>query len=232
MFEPSGRFVLVNLSDGQTVADVQLRPEPKLTDITVLANAGRYFLITRRRPTERNNQVHMQPLPGCDYEQIYRGRLYALDEQGKPLWPQSVLIENQFLLSDQPARLPLLSFACLKYEQKPNGQHQQKMSVLCIDKRNGRVAYQEDFVNQPGVLSLTGDIEKKTVDLVMHRKTVKLTFTDEPLPPEAAAVDEPDDRPDRETNPIRSLWKSIQRAFGPLNGVETEEEERIIAPAN
>ena len=60
------------------------------------------------------------------------------------------------------------------------------MSVLCIDKRNGRTAYKAEFSDNAGLLDITGDAEKKTVDLVMQRDTVQLTFTDKPLPPPSA----------------------------------------------
>ena len=49
-----GRFVLVGLPDGRTIADVKLEAEPNLLDITCLPASGQYFLITRtasdRRP--------------------------------------------------------------------------------------------------------------------------------------------------------------------------------------
>ena len=71
--------------------------------------------------------------------------------------------------------------------QKPNGQGEQKMSLLAIDKRNGRTAYKEQFTNNMGLLDISGDAQTKTVDLVMQRDTVRLTFTDKPLPPPSAS---------------------------------------------
>ena len=168
-------------------------------------------------------------MPGCVFKPINRGRLYALDEQVKLQWPGPAAIEDQFLLVDQPARLPLLSFASQVYQQKPNGQGVQKMRILCIDKRNGRTAYKAEFVNNAGLLDITGDAEKKTVDMVMQRNTIRLTFTDKPIPPASEAGQQPA-KPPQERNAARALWDSIQKMLGRSMDeyrLETEEEERI-----
>jgi hypothetical protein len=138
-----------------------------------------------------------------------------LDGQGKLQWPKPVVLENQFLWTDQPARLPILSFGSQCYEQGPPGQNRQKISLLCIDKRNGRAVYQQEFTNYVSLLDVVGDAEKKTVDLTMQRngvQTVRLTFTDKPLPPPATgsrAAETP--RP-----AAGGLWNSMQEAFGRL----------------
>ena len=86
-------------------------------------------------------------------------------------------------MSDQPADLPVLTFACQIYEQKPNGQSRYRASVLCIDKRNGQTVFKKKFDNTTGIFDVAGDAAKKTVDLTMQQNTVTLTFTDKPLPP-------------------------------------------------
>jgi hypothetical protein len=213
VLEPDGRFVLLDLPDGRTIAEVQLQNEPVLIDITLLASGGQYFLLTRSSAVERNHSTHIQPMPGCAFKPINRGRLYAMDEQGKLQWPEPAVIEDQFLLLDQPASLPLLSFASQVYQQKPNGQGVQKMRILCIDKRNGRIAYKAEFTNNAGILDITGDAGKKTVDLVMQRNTIRLTFTDKAIPPASAAGLQPA-KPPRERNAARALWDSMQKILG------------------
>ena len=54
--EPSGRFVLISLPDGRTIADLKLEAEPSLTDMTLLASGDQYFLLTRQfaRRSERS----------------------------------------------------------------------------------------------------------------------------------------------------------------------------------
>ena len=210
VMQPDGRFVLKDLPDGRTLVDAQLEPEPTLIDITLLADGDGFFLLTRASPGRGNSPKPIQQISGCDPKPIYQGRLYAFDEQGKLRWPRPAIIESQFLLLDQPARLPLLSFACQAYQRNPNGTGQQKMSLMLIDKRNGRVAYKAAFINNMGLLDIVGDIENKTVDLVTQRKTVRLTFTDQPLPPVSAAEYQP-----AHASPEKSggFWKSVEKMF-------------------
>ena len=201
VLEPNGRFVLLGLPDGRTIADIQLEPEPSLTDITLLATGGQYFLLTR---SSVNDPAPIQAMPGCAPKPIHRGRLYAIDEQGKLQWPKPATIKNQFLLLEQPSRLPVLSFACQVYQQQLNGQGQQKMSLLLIDKRNGRIAYQKKFTNSAGILDIAGDAETKTVTLTMQRDTVRLKFTDKPA------------KSPQGGNAARALWNSMQTMLGRL----------------
>jgi hypothetical protein len=222
IMQPSGRFLLLGLPDGHTIANLKLEAEPTLIDISLVANGGQHFLITRSAAAEGVSPLPIQPLPGCSFKPIYRGRVYAIDGQGKLRWPAPAVVENQYLLLDQPARLPLLSFACQVYQQKPNGEGRQKMSLLAIDKRTGRTAYKAEFVNNMGLLDITGDAPTKTVDLIMQRDTVRLTFTDKSLPPPSAADQKP---ASPQEHGIRALWNSIERGFGRLFE-DSEDEEK------
>ncbi len=185
ILEPGGEFVLLNLADGRVIAQVKLNPEPDLADLTVIAWEDRYLLLTHQSYQRSNaQQLHLsQPLMGAPSKPILRGRLYSIDQNGKLLWPDAVEIKDQQLLTGQPSGLPVILFACQKYEQKENAPVRPQLSILAVDKRTGRTVYSGDFSNQPGVLNIAGNAEKKSVDLLMSRKTVTLTFTDKPPPP-------------------------------------------------
>jgi tetratricopeptide (TPR) repeat protein len=235
VWEPKGHFVLLGLPDGRTIADVTLRGKPNsldanlltdemnLIDISLLTDGVRYFLITRN--ASHSNRVRsIQPLPNSTQQPIQSGKLYAFDEHGKLLWPKPAIIENQYLLLDQPARLPILTFACQVFEQKLLVEGRQKMSILCIDKRNGRVAYKGTTVNPTGVLDVAGNAKKKTVELTMQNEAVTLKFTDEPLPPIATnAVKSPG-----KNNAVQALWNSVQKVLGPADEAEQEEETPVL----
>ena len=132
IMEPNGHFVLVGLPDGRTIADLKLEAEPSLLEMSLLPIGDQYFLLTSSTPSKPlsigpvANSVTRQP--------IQRGRLYAIDKQGKLQWKEPAAIKYQMLLSNQPAGLPVLVFACNNWEQV-NGQNQPKSAVLCIDKR-------------------------------------------------------------------------------------------------
>ncbi len=212
VMEPSGRFVLISLPDGRMIADLKLEPEPLLADISLDAGERRYLLLTSSLQSEANGP-QFQPMPGSLYKPIHRGRLYAIDRQGKLQWPAPVVIKNQYLLANQPADVPIVTFACQTYQQKPNGQSTYGASVLCVDKRTGRTAFEKAFGNTTGLFEVTGNPAKKTVDLTMQQSTVTLTFTDKPIPPPSAADAKPA-KPSPTKKTIRSLWDSVQKMFG------------------
>ncbi len=99
-----------------------------------------------------------------------------------------------------------------------------KASVLCIDKRSGRTAYKGELNNPTGIFHVVGDGEKKTIDVVMQQKTVRLTFTDKPIPPPAAAGAKPA-KPPAKSNPARALWDAHQE--GPSFRATTTPSRRV-----
>jgi hypothetical protein len=108
-----------------------------------------------------------------------------------------------------------LTFACQMYEQKPNREGRLKTSLLCIDKRTGRRAYKGEFINQTGILEITGNTEKKAVDLVMQRDTVSLAFTDKPpLPVPAPGKQAAASSPGGKT--MRAIWDSFRKMLDRL----------------
>jgi outer membrane protein assembly factor BamB/tetratricopeptide (TPR) repeat protein len=216
VMEPNGRFALVSLPDGRTIADLKLEPESSLSELTVFASGDQYFVLTRSSEGEGNSQF--QPMAGCLHKPIHQGRLYAVDRKGKLQWPAPAKIKNQYIMASQPAELPVLTFASLAYEQKPNGQSRYRTSIRCIDKRNGKTAFRKKYENATGIFHVSGDAAKKTVDLVMQQSTVTLTFTDKPIPPAPAKG-----KASRGDKTVRALWNSVQKFLG--RGDDDSEDE-------
>jgi hypothetical protein len=219
--EPTGRFVLVSLSDGRKIADLKIEAEPSLMEVTLFESGDQYFLLTRSSQSSPNSPP-IQPMPGCLYKPIQQGRLYAIDRQGKLQWPAPVAIKNQFILQNQPSGLPVVTFACQTYQQRPNGQARFRASVLCIDKRNGKPAFKKSFDNMTGLFEVAGNAAKKTIDLTMQQNTVTLAFTDKPIPPPTAAKANKSS-PSGKT--IRALWDSIQKIIDPSDDESGREDE-------
>jgi tetratricopeptide (TPR) repeat protein len=194
VMEPGGRFVLVSLPDGRTIADLKLDAQPPLDDFTLLESGGSYFLLTsdsaadgaigrghspghgglQPRPVDNSRRLNPIVTPSM---RVGSGRLYAVDGQGKLLWPAPVKIENQMLPFNQPTGLPVLTFACDVIGEA------YRTPVLCIDKRSGRTVYQAKEAADPrGFFRVVGDAKTKTVDVMTSTKTVTLTFTNKPWP--------------------------------------------------
>lgn len=214
--EPDGRFVLISILDGKTLADVKLKFEANYQNATLTKLGDQYFLLINHRP-KSGRQMPIQPMPNQSPNSrrpIYNGRLYAFDLEGKMLWPEPVKITNQMLITDQFDGLPVLIFACQHYKRKPNGRAQWKHQVLCIDKRTGRKVYKEEFDGHINIFAISCNAESKTISLTMQKDTVTLAFTDNPIPPPAAEEPEPAEKKPG-SKIAHALWNSIRKTFVP-----------------
>ncbi len=215
VMEPSGRFALIRLADGSTLLDTALEPEPSLQGIYLSRLDGQYFLVAHCASRPGNPTRPSQPLPGTHSGRVASGRVYGFDAEGKPLWKKPVEIEDQQFLLRQPSRLPVLTFASQVYHRRPTGGGRFHVSVLCLDKRTGRVVCDEKFSNSTGMFHVSGDPEKKTVDIVTQRDRLTLTFTDKPIPADG----------DQATKVPPTIGEAI---FSSLKKAVTEEPEVVI----
>ena len=58
----------------------------------------------------------------------------------------------------------------------------------------------------------------------MQQKTVRLTFTDKPIPPPAAAGAKPA-QPPAKSNPARALWDALKKVLVPGDDESDSESE-------
>jgi hypothetical protein len=90
------------------------------------------------------------------------------------------------LVSNQPSQLPLLVFVRQLHRPGGAGAREPRSGVLCIDKRSGRVAYENEALpaTMIGNVDITGDPLTHTITLTMPPQVIELTLTDEqPAPP-------------------------------------------------
>jgi len=187
VFDPRGPFALVRVSDGRKIIDAELRPERVFADLHVFRSADHTMLVINGVERTRPAEVHFYGLPGLSNVPINRAHVYGFDRQGKKLWNEPVTVEDQYLLMNQPPRLPVLVFACGTQTRNPNFPSQPKTAILCIDKRNGRVLQPQETYNGLSYLRVTGEPEKKAVEFRLQQHLVALRFTDKPPPPPKTA---------------------------------------------
>ena len=258
VFEPDGRFVLFDLHDGRIIVEKQLEPEEDLARVHLLRSDDLYVLVTGQRNNPQPNvQISMQQLPGMRSYPIYKGRVYAFHRDGQTAWPQPVEIENQQVLLTQPDRLPVITFASQIYDRSKQGTQRYRVTVLCIDKRTGKVVFGDDpkedsFTNSTITLDLNGDPKAHTVAIATTRDRASLLFTDRP---ENSSADDESDETDnvssdgssaKHDNPnsdkaqagiAKALLKAVGKAITPREEVpkektmqeEEEKEEEIEA---
>ncbi len=226
VFQPDGRFVLLDLADGHTIVEAQLEPEPNLIEILLLHLEDQYILITNSRGARADSPQSLpQPILGASSRPIYRGRVYAFDSAGNSMWPEPAKIKNQHLLQYQPGRLPVITFACQIYDRSKRGSDRYRVSVACIDRRNGRKVYAASFQNMTNRFEISGDPQQNTVRIDLNEQSTTLTFTDQPLPPPS---EEPEEEEPRSKLPsfLRSLFKAFGKALIESNKKPVEPNQK------
>ncbi len=181
VFQPDGQFFLIRLSDGNLLANEKLEPESSLIGIHLLAAQDQYLLVVNTGVRQEQN-VTVQPIPAVTNNPLISGRIYGFDRAtGKKLWPAPAVVGQYGMLLNQPSHLPVLVFARLVHRTPQGGTRPEpKASVLCIDKRTGRVVYENDQLPSTiGNFELSGDPASHTVTLNLAPTVIILKFTDD-----------------------------------------------------
>jgi outer membrane protein assembly factor BamB/tetratricopeptide (TPR) repeat protein len=259
ILEPDGRFVLISLADGRDIIDARLSlPLPSkepgtekaaqlatklgratmLSGVSVLPLGDTYVVLASYDSTDPTRGPTSQPLPGCPHRPIASGLAFGFDRHGKSIWPAPVKIEQQHIITDQPPALPVVVFGCMVYQRHNNAANQYVTSLLCIDKRTGRVVYRERLPHSTTTFDLTGDSEKAVVELALQPQplrpmnNIRLQYTDKPWP----ALDSQregdsgvEDSDGSEAQPLRSnllesLWRALQPGARPTRKPEKPAE--------
>ncbi len=198
VLEPDGRFVVINLADGKLQVDTRVQPEASLSGIYVLRSAEQYLLITNRPRKPDPNISSVNAISGGV---VINGRAYGFDRKtGRRTWARDIL--SQGLLLDQPDDVPILVFACHQYRRTAGNRRTYYLSVLCLDRRNGRIVHQQDAPGTIGYYEVKGDAESSTVQVDLARTVLMLRLTDEPRPnkPEIEAKQEKAEKRPAEEN--------------------------------
>ena len=194
VLDRSGHFTLVSLVDGSIEVDAMVEAEPNLSEMYVLRAPTQDFLVTNR-PYQVQPGKGVQPVPGGYGSPLVNGMVHAFarhtgEKVTAATW--STRVEGHGMVLAQPTDLPVLTFATNFFEQIQQGGGQTSHAVLmCLDKRTGRVVY-EDRINSPiNYAEANGDPEECTVTIESTMKSVTLKFTNEPLPAEAGDAAQP-----------------------------------------
>ena len=195
----------LNLVDGKTLVDAKLLPERAISDIYLFGSESGRFLVVNGLERSGNSSTQVYPMHGLPGVQVNRARVYGFGPDGKSLWEHPAVVENQVLLTAQRERLPVLMFACSTQERRLPMAGQQKVALVGVDKRTGKLIRPKENPDGSSNLRLMGDPEKKTVEVHLQKEVVTLAFTDQPLEP---------DPPPEKAEPAGALWRALQRAAG------------------
>ena len=106
VMEPNGHFVLLELPSGRTIADLKLEADD-LSEIFLVHSGEQYLLLAQSNVQQAGFNAGMNPfnpfppqtspLGNTTSHFVPKGRLYAIDSQGKLMWPAPVKIRNRWL---------------------------------------------------------------------------------------------------------------------------------------
>jgi outer membrane protein assembly factor BamB len=182
VFTRSGKLTVVAVADGAKRLEATVLPEPQLTEAFVLRTPDAYLLVTSS-PLRQKDGVNVQPVPGGFGNPLINGYVYGFDRETKKQLFRT-RVAGHGLTLNQPSGLPMLVFASQVYEQPKGRQMRSPEAVLfCVDKRNGRVLYDERLAAPINMVELQGEAGGNLVTMKTLRNTLRFTFTDAPLPP-------------------------------------------------
>jgi hypothetical protein len=193
LLEPSGQFTVVSLATGETRFAVPLDPEPSLDYIQVQRSREQYILITTQSNPTPPPGLLVNPLTTANSPQArVHGRVYAFARAtGKLQWQVPAFVAMHALPIDQPVESPLLFFVRNRTDVKEGGNNRSTASVLCLDKRDGRIAFDGNAGQQANHCEIVADPLKRTVTVSLLNSptptTLVFQMTDKPFPPQPPA---------------------------------------------
>lgn len=189
VMQKEGQFDLITLADGSKVVETTLEPESDFGQIFMLASPEQFFLALNNPLRRPRFNLSVQSAPGGMHSPMIYGRLYAFDRRtGQASWQSPAFIDHYGLPLDQPTDSPALLFMRNVTNVTTAGQRTTVSSALLIDRRDGRILTE---VSQPNTRTarygMVARPESQEVSLLLPSKTVTLTLTNKPRPPEPPA---------------------------------------------
>ncbi|MHB8897570.1 MAG: outer membrane protein assembly factor BamB family protein [Thermoguttaceae bacterium] len=208
VFTPEGKFRLIRLADGKSIVDTQLDLEQPMTDMVVRRGAGRYLVVANSGANPRDPRRHIAQVTGVKAHPIGSAKVYAFDDRGTALWEKPALVEDQFLPLMQPRDVPCLTFVCAVHDMTPGQPQQAKISVLCLDTRNGQIVARRDFTHGGNMLEIAALPEESSVEIRMQQETLRLEFTGQPVP--EGGYSEAEEVP---SDPLKAIWHAVLKGM-------------------
>jgi hypothetical protein len=192
LLEPNGQITIISLATGGVRFVAPLEPETSLSWIQVIRSSDQYLLLASQENNDANAGVLVQPLNSAANLQVrMHGRIYAFHRAtGKMQWQVPAFVAQHCLPPDQPTESPLLLFLRNRTDSN-NGGGNTKASVLALDRKSGRIVYENDTVSALAMsCDIVADPAKQTVTLAIFgqmAKSLTFQFTDRPTPPQPPA---------------------------------------------
>jgi len=180
LLEPTGRFTIWSLHDGQRLLEQKLPPIEHVTHFVVLRDRERWVLLTHvEEPVAQDKPRLRITLLNFDHWRVH-GPAFGFERAtGRQLWTASVDWDG--LQAAQPADSPVLLLA--SRHQVVGGPQPQPVTaptfrVSVLDKRNGLLLpLATDLrADQRNFTDLRPNLADKTIDVQVERELHRLSF--------------------------------------------------------
>jgi hypothetical protein len=180
VLQPDGQFVVLSLADGQAKLQASLEAETALTNIYVLRSSDQYVLVTNTSQTKSLPDVNVGAVPNG--APLVNGRVYAFDRRtGQAQWKAPVQVAPFGLPLDQPTESPVFVFLRQLTASSGRTPRQTQTSILCLDKRDGRVLLaKDDIPSQSAGYKTEVKPDEHKVQIGLPTLSFTLKFTNEP----------------------------------------------------
>lgn len=189
IFDPTGKFNLLDATDGRVVIDKKLEPASDFQSIQTLNDGDALYLFVSGQV-----QPQFKPIGHPTEFPLVSGPVYAFSLQsGEPLWPGPAVVRNRGVVLGQPQGIPLLVLADRQMVRDAANGGGSQMRVLCLDKRTGQTVYRNDALPDTSItrFRIRGEADSEpSVALEMSAGKVQLTMTNRPRPPQPPANDD------------------------------------------
>jgi outer membrane protein assembly factor BamB len=170
-----GHLTCVDLTRGEVRFEIDLEPGESINELQVV-RTGEHYLVMANRPLPNGPTIvrHSQ-----NVHLTVNGTVHLLERaSGKWLWSASM--ERQQFDPQQPAGLPLVTFASHVFEPRRGGNGlEQRFLMTSLDRRTGKLLYEESRGDEPlHFIDYRLDEEAQTIELQLFQSVVKFTFSE------------------------------------------------------
>ncbi len=185
MFQPDGKFVILDQADGNVVIESKLEPKRDVTRLYVMASKDSYTVVVNgKKPSKAASNIRFYGSIGGDLCPEINGHIYSISRAtGKPRWTAPAKIYGYYLPLNQAPESPAIVFLQNRRRKtatrSPGGAY--KAAVLFIDRRDGRELYTADGLDRMLNYSIEADPSKQTVVVKTNVNEFVMKFTDQPV---------------------------------------------------
>jgi hypothetical protein len=214
VYEPSGKFQLIDARTGKALIDRPLQAVEDLQSVETMRSGDELMLCVSGQ-----TQQQFKPIAQFDYP-LVNGLVFAFNvKTGEPLWPGPAVVRNRGIILSQPEDMPLLVFGDRKMVRDAQAGGGSQIRLLCLDRGSGQTVYRNDQLPDTSVSRFRVRSEpgsgpaKPTVALEMSAVKIQLAFTDEPRPPQPPANDDLEAPPAAEEGGLRAIGRRMSGAL-------------------